>query len=648
MPHSTRIRFGLTPILLVAAACSGDSTRADDGDDSASFGPAGSDEGPTPSTTIGTTASEGTSPGTSGGSDVGDTTGDDDDDSAGSSSTGPELPSECDDGIDNDGDGYADWHRDLGCYGPGDRTEAALGRDEDDGFTTFEIAEGSLAIYVSNEGSDDNDGLTPETSVQTISHARDLVGDGAHDFILLRRGDTWRGTNLGRFKSGLDAAHPLVVAGYGDSMDLPRIELEGHFIDHNGQARSNVALIGLHFVSLLGDPMDPSFTGAPVESLRFVGGGSNLLVEGCHFEYAEIVIGSYGGLEYADVEIRRNVIERAYHADTCLPGNPNGNYDYRPSGVYATHVERLTIEGNVFDHNGWNASEVESSCATIYNHNMYVNGHDMVIRDNILARASSIHIKLRSDTPGDMTGTIIDNNLFVEGEIGVSGGGNTEEPHRFVDTQITANVMTDIGRSMPTGRTLAWAIDITDNDGLLVADNLLLNNRHPDLTNGFGLNIGGGSGRDYQVENNLFWRLRGRAIRVYPASGHESIVITGNELVDPELGAALVEHRGSFNGYTYADNRYYSNANAPSWFSLGNAGTVDIAGWRAASGEDDATQIALPDYEDRDLEAYAASIGAGSTLDDLLDVARLQNRLTWRDDLTAPVINDWIRDGFGR
>lgn len=642
-----RIRRAFGPLLALAAACGGgDSTNADGSNDSATFEPASSDEGPSPSTTIGTTASTGTSAnsGSDGEDDDGESSSDDD----GSTSTGPELPSECDDGIDNDGDGYADWHRDLGCYGPGDRTEAALPRDEEDGFTTYEIAEGSLAIYVSNDGNDRNDGLTPETAVQTISHARDLVGDGAHDFILLRRGDTWRGTNLGRMKSGLDAAHPLVIASYGESMDLPRIELEGHFIDHNGQARSNVAILGLHFVSLLGDPDDPSFTGAPVESLRYVGGGSNLLVEGCHFEYAEIVIGSYGGLEYTDVELRRNVIERSYHANTCSPGNPNGNFDFRPSGVYATHVQRLTIEGNVFDHNGWNPDEVESACATIYNHNMYVNGHDMVIRDNILARASSIHIKMRSDTPGDMTGTVIDGNLFVEGEIGVSAGGNTEEEYRFVDTQITRNVMTDIGRSMPTGRTLAWAIDITDNDGLVVSDNLVLNNRHPDLTNGFGLNIGGGSGRDYQIEDNLFWRLRGRAIRVYPNGNHQGIAITGNEIVDPDLGSALVEHRGGFAGYTYAGNRYFSNAGAGSWFSLGNDGDTDIAGWRTESGEDDAMQIALPDHEDRDLEGYAVEIGAGTTLDDLLELARGQNRLTWRDDLGAPAINAWIREGFGR
>jgi hypothetical protein len=645
-----RILRSFGPLLALTAACSGaDSTHADGSNDAATFEPASSDDGASPSTTLATTASTGTSADT--GPDDGnddEATSDDGSDDEGSTSTGPELPSECDDGIDNDGDGYADWHRDLGCYGPGDRTEAALPRDEEDGFTTFEIPADSLAIYVSNEGDDANDGLSPETAVRTISHARDLIGDGAHDFILLRRGDTWRGTNLGRMKSGLDAAHPLVISSYGESMELPRIELEGHFINHDGQAQSNVAILGLHFVSLLGDPDDPSFTGAPTEALRYIGGGSNLLVEGCHFEYAGIVIGSYEELEYADVELRRNVIERAYHENTCTPGNPNGNFQHRPSGVYTTHVQRLTIEGNVFDHNGWNPDEVESACATIYNHNMYVNGHDMVIRDNILARASSIHIKMLSDTPGDMTGTVIDGNLFVEGEIGVSAGGNEDAPHRFVDTRITRNVMTDIGRSMPTGRTLAWAIDILDNDGLVVSDNLVLNNRHPDLTNGFGLNIGGGSGRDYQIEGNLFWRLRGRAIRVYPNGNHEDVAISDNEVVDPDLASALVEHRGGFGGYTYTGNRYASSAPAGSWFSLGNAGTTDIAGWRAASGEADAMQIAVPDYEDRDLEGYAAAIGAGTTLDELLEVAHGQNRLTWREDLTAPAINAWIREGFGR
>ncbi|MCA9657225.1 MAG: hypothetical protein KC486_02685, partial [Myxococcales bacterium] len=70
----------------------------------------------------------------------------------------------------------------------------------------------------------------------------------------------------------------------------------------------------------------------------------------------------------------------------------------------------------------------------------------------------------------------------------------------------------------------------------------------------------------------------------------------------------------------------------------------------AASGEADAMAIALPSFPDpeRDAEAYAASIGGGATLPELLAAVREQTRLNWREELTAPAINDWIRAGFGR
>ncbi len=81
------------------------------------------------------------------------------------------------------------------------------------------------------------------------------------------------------------------------------------------------------------------------------------------------------------------------------------------------HVNHLTIEGNVFDHNGWN-EDVSSACATMYNHNMYLNANGLVIRDNIIARASSMGIKMRSDSTGDADDLVFENNLFVDGEIG--------------------------------------------------------------------------------------------------------------------------------------------------------------------------------------------------------------------------------------
>lgn len=573
-------------------------------------------------------------------------------DETGSSSTGPALPSECDDGIDNDGDGFTDWQRDFGCYGPADQTEAALARAEEDGFTTYEFGPDSLVIYVSNDGDDAADGLTPETAVASLIHAASLVREGEHDFMLLRRGDTWRDEELYRFKSGKDAGHPLVIGGYGESKELPRIEVAGSFIDHDGKVRNNVALIGLHFVSFTGIPGDPEYNGEPGTILRYVGGGRDLLVEGSHFEYGELSLEACcdNVQTYENVEYRRNVIERAYHRNTCKDGDPNGNFSFRPSGLYASHVHKLTIEGNVFDHNGWNPEDEPTACATIYNHNMYLNGKEIVIRDNLLARASSMHIKMRSDVPGDVEGLLIENNFFVEGEIGIGLGGNEPLQYRFVDAALRNNVLTDIGRSQPTGRTLAWSIDILDNDGLTIADNLILNNRQPGVNIARGLNIENDSARAYQIENNIFWRLQTDAIRIKAKPQHTMVALVDNIIADPELGARLIDFvEGPFTGYSFSGNRYHSSADPGKWFNVPGKGAVDLMGWTAASGEKNATasEPAFPDPE-RDAEAYAVEIGEGSTLPSLMAAARLQTRLDWRPELTAPAINTWIRAGFGR
>src|SRR5690606_28551008 len=193
---------------------------------------------------------------------------------------------------------------------------------------------------------------------------------------------------------------------------------------------------------------------------------------------------------------------------------------------------------------------------------------------NILARASSIHIKFRSDTSGDMEGLLVDNNFFVEGEIGISLGGNTNAPYRFVDGEIRGNVMTDIGRSQPTGRTLAWRMETSDNDGLTLADNLILNDRTPGVNIAFGLAIGSVTGRKYQIENNLFWRLQNRAIRVNSAGGHSEIVFADNVIGDPELGGRMIDFDGSFGGYTFQGNQYHSSANEDEWFTVAGQGQV--------------------------------------------------------------------------
>lgn len=551
---------------------------------------------------------------------------------------------ECGDGIDNDGDGYVDAAFDPGCYSSVDPTEAAGRRSEEAGFTTFEFGPDSRIVYVSNQGSDSFDGSSPERAVATLTRAAGLVRDGHHDFILLRRGDTFRDQELGRFKSGRDAEHPLVIASYGHASELPRIELTGYFIDHNGATRSNLALLDLHLVQIEKDPEDPAFTGTGSGGLRFVGSGQNLLVEGCHLEYVELIVQSYGkGGKYENVSVRHNVVEKSYHAGTCVPGDPRGNIKLRPSGMYASHVEGLNIEGNLFDHNGWN-EDVETACATIYNHNVYLNANGLKLVDNIFARASSMHVKLRSDRPRDMIGTEISDNFFIQGEIGISMGGEGRDPARFVDTKISSNVFYDIGRSQPTQRGLAWGVDTKDHENLLIEKNLFLRREGHSGNNTYGLQLGG-TQRTTVARDNLFYGGYGRSLSIFSDAGHTDVSIIANRFFDPGSAARFVEHAGPLVGYTYENNGYLASEQAR--FRVGK-NKVHFNEWKVQSGDDQAHELDPVADPQHSLESYSESLGYGATLEQFLNKATKRSRLLWDERISARLINAHLRQNVMR
>lgn len=547
---------------------------------------------------------------------------------------------ECTDGVDNDGDGRIDWQFDTGCYGPRDRTETAGPREAEDGFSTWDPGPESRVVYVSLDGHDSADGATPERAVRSLRRARKLIRDGAHDFLLLRRGDVWKNESLEGFVSGRDRSRPVVVGSYGDSRSLPRVELDRPFIDHGGRERSFVALVDLHLVSHERDPARPEFTGVGPPLLRFVGGGEGLLVEGCHVERGEIVVQGRPPSKYVDVEIRRTTIRDAYQAGSCLPGNPEGNPEVRSSGIFSKRVESLLLEENLLDHNGW-SDEVESACATMYNHNAYLNASGLVVRGNVFARASSMHVKLKADEPGGMRGVTIEDNTFVEGEIGVSIGGNSSEPARFVDGVIRNNVFFALGRSRPTGRDIAWGVEVKDNVRLRVVDNLFLGS--PSLARGTAVRIVGDSQEDVVVSGNEFRWRGGPALWVERHPAHAGVRIAGNTVSNPDGDACLVQQRGGFVGYSYADNRYFSTGPSAQWFCVAS-GPAPLTSWVAASGESGA--IALPEeppFRGRSIESYAENLGLGPSVDALMELGARRSRLNWNASLTANAVNPWLR-----
>jgi len=578
---------------------------------------------------------------------------------------------QCNDGIDNDGDGLTDWQYDVGCWGAEDQSENAGPLRVENGWTTFDLSPDSRVIYVSSsDGDDSNDGLTPNTAKATPEAGFALIRDGFPDFLLLKRGDTWRDTTLTRrdlgdgrfgrveFKSGRSEKERIVISSYGNSTARPRLEIETHFVNDNGRDYHHFAISGLAFISYKKEPGSPVFDGHSGGAVRLVSNDrtSNVLLEDNYVEYGEFIIQAVD-----NVKLRRNVVYRSYHMGTCSfredgSRNANGDPGYRPSGLFmGADTNDAVLDGNIWDENGWNPdlplgdANNPGPCATIYNHNVYLSDvKNIKVRNNVFLRASSIGLKVSGNERGGMNGLIVNNNLFAEGEIGIAMGGNGRVADTHVNALVRKNVFTDIGRTMPTTRSFTWGITVENNNNALYINNLFVN---PLLTsNSFAFGLADPENTDVTIKRNTVYGYQ-QALRVVAGDAWDSVSIAQNRFVTDVATAPHIYHKGNFDNVIYSNNEYASsytseNENADGWFNNGYPFT-DIDEWRIRSGE---TNARVSTYEpvdsQRNVDSYAEYLGIGTTLDDFAREARKQSRFNFREELTAKAVNDYIRAGF--
>ncbi len=273
---------------------------------------------------------------------------------------------------------------------------------------------GARVIYVSSSsGSDSNPGLSPAAPVKSLHHAESLLQNGSADEMLLECGNVWN-DSLGVWTvSGRSAADPIVVGSYGSGA-RPLLETgaqDGVIVGMTSARQVNyVDFIGLDFSANARDPGSPDFTSAAAETgcygFYMAARTTGLTIEDCRIsDYAtDISVEPYFG-SVTNLTIRRSEILDAYSA--------NGSHS---EGLYANGVQGLVLQGNVFDHDGWNAS-VPGAEATIFNHDAYLSSDNsgVVVTDNIFADASSHGLQARSG--GD-----IESNLFLNDPIGMSFG----------------------------------------------------------------------------------------------------------------------------------------------------------------------------------------------------------------------------------
>jgi hypothetical protein len=234
---------------------------------------------------------------------------------------------------------------------------------------------------------------------------------------------------------------------------------------------------------------------------------------------------------------------------------------------------------------------------------------------------------------------------------------------RWKNMRITNNVMLDIGKSRPTGRTLGWYVDATDWDGGLIANNLFLHQRNPDVRNVYAICVGSsdakgtyqGTGvhcRNVTIRDNVIHGLEssGPMVRIGGGPLFENVVFSNNKVQLPGLQQQLTQV-GDLAGVKFEGNRYFSDGEAGTLFAIGTRADREELGfndWVAKSGETEARfeKTPFPD-PDRSIERYMQSLGSAPTHAAFIAGVRKQSKANWRPELTAPVINDWIRAGFG-
>ena len=546
---------------------------------------------------------------------------------------------------------------------------------DENGWSIIIPSEDSRLIYVSSSSGNDETAefYAPRdvASVEdpgsikpfkTIEAANSNARDGFPDWILLLKGDAWEVHENIQLKIGRSVTERSVITSYGLGGQRPMIKSDANETFRIWSYRRYVAITGLAFYAYKRDPASSEFSGwgqvAESTAIRMYSPKGSVmgtvLLEGNDFNYFSKGITINGGGDVLDVVIRRNTIRNSYSERS------------HSQGLYASHVS-MVLEENIFDHNGWYKQQVdagnekEEGQANMFNHNTYVSDsfNSKFIR-NIFLRSSSIQNKWTANSDSDSNvdsikshDLLMEDNVYVGGEIGISAGGNTDYDTgpRWKDITIINNVMLAIGRDQPTNRTLGWNIDATDWDGGLICGNYILHTDNPQVSNLLGIRLNGHSNDVTIAENTIHGLItpgpssKTGAITIN-SSPKTNIHISGNniQLTDSDMRVLIADQLSSV---VFEGNKYFSGLDSAEWFrSLGVS--YDIDTWRPVSGDTNST-IGKDSFLEpkRTFETYLSSIGLAQSIDDFMAQAVNQSKDNWNRDLTAQAVLDYIREAYG-
>jgi hypothetical protein len=495
------------------------------------------------------------------------------------------------------------------------------------GFTSVTPAADTRRVYVSSSlGNDANDGSSEASPVRTLGRAQSLVRDGSADWLLLRRGDTFG--SFGEWKKrGRSASEPLVITAYGNlPANRPQINSgtsAGFYTYDNGSRRIDHLVISS--LSFFADTYNHTNGNGATAGIRLTGRGTNITIEDCRIAgYKDNIVLDAVAEELTDVKIRRNQIVDAHAGSGVGNGHAQGIY-------VGPRSRRITIEGNVLDHNGWRQGV--SSDRTWYSHNIYTQtgSTDVVVRDNIITRAAFYGVKFNG------AGTIED-NFFAR---------NSESVYLESPAVVEGNVITE-AVDHPNG---SWGVGINtqkspqaDIRGNLITQ---LKSTAADGVAGIQLYNNGTSFRG-SVTDNVVYHWRNALLNNTPGAGTGSVHIERNQFQAELSDTAAADQRSgaSKTTFVYRDN-VYSAGSRTGTANRVNFSFQSLSQWVSKTGESGARyeDINYPD-PGRTIGRYAGLVSSAATFESFIGAARVNNKANWNASLHTGAVNAWMWGGF--
>lgn len=528
---------------------------------------------------------------------------------------------------------------------------------DSEGWTIFTPSTDSRIMYVSADGNDATgkiyssidftDPFKPsgELAFATYAAAYANTRSGYPDWILVRRGDTFVESPAWDIRSGRSATEPFLIASYGSNGDMPVFKC-GSSRGMRAYYLQWFAVSGIEFYAHTRNPGDPEYLGNDgFAGFNVYIGGTDpdeyiqgILIEGCKFRFFTggiVAQTSTATNNVSGLTVRRTVVLDSY-SDTS-----------HAQGMYSSRFDDVLLEENIFDHNGWYSQAGAGSVgkATLFSHNTYfTNSTNVVFKNNIFMRGASMGNKFTAQSGYHSAGPItLSNNLYVDNEIGISVGGNTEDvDYRFYDITVTNNVFTRGGESEQTDRNISWNLEVKDNDNAEISDNYILHNKNANVTNSIGLKISN-SQKNSNIHNNIVYGINGWAVEVQHKTFTVDNLKVYNNIFQEASGNYTLYNHGTHQG-TYSDNIYYSSDTEPIRL---DGSTIS---WEAYQTATDDNSI-FKEYSflnvTRDVDTYMGSIGETATVNNFITSVRSMGRYSWDTRFTANAVNSWIKQGFG-